>query len=88
MSTAGQAMIKSVKANLSQKSSKKRYFDRKVNSNQEFTAIKNAPKLSPEELEAFSTQFKEDLRKWRTKVWGITLISCSILFTVLYFLFS
>ena len=88
MSTAGQAMTQSVKANLSQKSSKKRYFYRKINSDQEFIAIKNAPKLSPEELEAFSTQFKEEMRKWRIKVWCITLISCCLFFTTLYFLFS
>lgn len=85
---AGQEMMKSVKSNLAQKKSKSRYFDRKMDTDQEFTAIKDAPKLSPEELEAFSTQFKEDLRKWKIKVWCITLISCYLFFTTLYFIIS
>ncbi len=82
-----QEMMKSVKANLSQKSSKLRYFNRKIETDQEFTAIKDAPTLSTEELEAFSTQFKEELSKWKIKIWCMTLIACGLLFTTLYFLF-
>ena len=85
---SGQEMMKSVKANLSQKSSKLRYFDRKIETDQEFTAIKDAPTLSTEELEAFSMKFKAEQRKWRIKVWTITLIACGLFFITLYFLFS
>jgi len=88
MRTAGQAMIKSVKANLSQMSSKNRYFNRKVKSDQKFDNLDKAPKLSKEELEAFSVQFKKDLTKWRIKVWGLTIIASVLMILITLLILS
>lgn len=88
MSTVGQAMMKSVKANLSQKNSKNRYFDRKIDADQTFDNLNKAPKLTKEELAQFSATFKEQQRKWRLKVWGLSLFVSTIVIFTIYWIVS
>lgn len=85
---AGQEMIKSVTSNLSQKRSKTRYFGRKLESESSALDLEKAPKLSKEELEAFSIDFKKKQKQWVIRVWGVSLLAGGVLFVIVALIVS